>query len=374
MSKGFRAPIEQLYRAAIKHFFLNETPPAAGPVPEGRFGATRVLPPQLSEMGAEIRYHVARVEPWLRNGWKVLTRRPALYPEGTTVEAPEFFAAADAILNQYSVLGSLGGLHIPPLELGAINLDTNYNGRKGRINVALDDITKVTTQALVEIELRKLFIEWFHFAGRPITDIDRYLLSFASTASGNWEYHCGAALRPGFLPPSFVTPSEPAPDHVGVQMRHMTHYVPQPRNSDPDWMMKTAHALAAHLGLPLLVYGHPNGCHIPTGENATWDPSRPQGHMPRELGFLKSCRIMLSPDSGWADLMAWLEIPTLLEMQLHPGEYESLRSGFRPRMRVADRSIPIGAQADELIAATQSILPDEGKQTLVNPRLFPWEP
>jgi len=35
------------------------------------------------------------------------------------------------------------------------------------------------------------------------------------------------------------------------------------RNSDPEWMAATAQAIGAHLGLPVIAYGHPDGCVIP---------------------------------------------------------------------------------------------------------------
>jgi hypothetical protein len=96
--------------------------------------------------------------------------------------------------------------------------------------------------------------------------------------------------------------------------------------------------------------------------------------MARELGYLKSCRIMLSPNSGWADLMAWLGIPALLEMCNVPGTFEPLRDCFKPRLQVIERDEPLGPQADELIAETDTVLPDLRPPPQVDPRLFPWEP
>jgi hypothetical protein len=89
MSKGVRAPAEQLYRAVIKHVFLNQEPANDGPLPAGRLKHERLLPPYFGEMGFEIRYHLAQVEPWLRHGWKVVTRRPAFYPQDSAIAAPE---------------------------------------------------------------------------------------------------------------------------------------------------------------------------------------------------------------------------------------------------------------------------------------------
>jgi hypothetical protein len=375
MSKGVRAPAEQLYRAVIKHFFLNQEPANDAPLPAGRLNGERVLPPYFGEMGFEIRYHLAQAEPWLRHGWKIVTRRPAFYPEGTTIAAPEFFAAADQIFKSYGVIGSHGGLHAPPMESGDIGIEHRFDQRTGTITVHLSEIRRVTTQSLAEIAIRKLFLEWFHSDTRKLIDLDRFQLSFLASAVGNYEYRISVAMPPSFLPPSFVTPPEPTAPHVGVQLRNIVNGVHQIRNSDPDWMLAKAEEIAAHLGIDLLVYGHPDGCIIPEGHRTSWDAARPDGHMARELGYLKSCRIMLAPNSGWADLMAWLQIPALLEGSGGPGTFEPLRDCFKPRLAVLDEDRPAGPQADALIAAEGCVLPDdEDAPPLVNPRLFPWEP
>jgi len=375
MPKGFRAPAEQLYRAVIKQVFLSDNPPAPGPLPEGRSGLKRVLPPYFGEMGFELRYHMAQVEPWLRHGWKIVTRRPAFYPEGTAIAAPEFFATADALLTYFKVIGSHGGLHLPPLEKGKIDCELNFEGETGAITVHLSDVEKVKVQSLVEIELRKLFLEWFHSRDRPILDGDRFQLSFLPSAVGNHEYRNAIAVPPSFLPPTFVAPPEAIPPHVGVQLRNVANGFVQVRNSDADKMLDAASKIAAHLGLDLVVYGHREGCIIPSGYRTTWDAARPDGHLARELGYLKSCRIMLSPDSGWADLMAWLQIPTLLESCKTVGTFEPLRDCFKPKLRILDLSQPLGPQADTMIAATECILPDDGpNNSVASPELFPWEP
>jgi len=374
ISKGIRAPAEQLYRAVIKNFFLNQEPANDAPLPAGRLNGERVLPPYFGEMGFEIRYHLAQVEPWLRHGWKIVTRRPAFYPEGSTVAAPEFFAAADKMLADYGVVGSHGGLHVPPKEVGDIGIDHRFDQKTGSITVNLSEIRKVTAQSMAEIAIRKLFLEWFHADSRRLLDFDRLQLSFLGSALGTMEYRCGIAVPPSFLPPSFVTPPEPIAPHVGVQMRNVVNIMRQDRNSDPGWMLGRAREIAAHLGLDLLVYGHPGGCIIPEGHRTSWDAARPDGHMARELGYLKSCRIMLAPNSGWADLMAWLQIPALLEGAGKPETFEPLRDCFKPRLAVLDRAAPAGPQADALIAARGCVLPDEGAPPLINPRLFPWEP
>jgi hypothetical protein len=159
-----------------------------------------------------------------------------------------------------------------------------------------------------------------------------------------------------------------------VQIRNVTNSVVQVRNSDPDQMLDAAGKIATHLGLDLIVYGHPDGCVIPSGYRTTWDAARPDGHLARELGYLNSCRIMLSPNSGWADLMAWLQIPTLLEFCNGKGDFEPLRACFKPKLGVIDWTQPLGPQADAMLAATGCILPDAPIGQSVAPDIFPWEP
>lgn len=374
LSRGIRAPIEQIYRAVIKYHFLNEAAPKTGEPPMGRMGQDRLLPPYLGEMGLEIRYHLARVEPWIRNGWKVVTRRPAFYPAGTAIDCPEFFKAADEIFKRYGIVPAYGGVYIPPIEFGQISVERKFESQKGTVTLGLSDVRKVVGQAKAEIELRNLFLEWFHFPGRLVSDYDRTTLGFMTTTFGHWQYLCAAALRPGFMPPSFENPPEPVRPHVGVQIRKVDNGLPQPRNSDPAFMLQTARKIAAHLGLDLLVYGHPNGCHVPGGEWTSFDPKRPEGQLERELGYLKSCKVMLGPDSGWCDLMGWLSVPTFLEMLDWEGQFEPLRATFRPRMALFDRTGDLGAQVDALLASDESLLPAGTPGHFTETRLFPWEP
>jgi hypothetical protein len=372
LSRAVIGPAEQLFRAVIKNALASADPPKPIVPHEPRY--ERVLPPLLGEMGGEIRLHIARVEPWLRNGWKVMSRHAAFYPKGTAIYDPEFFAAADAILNSYGVVGSRGGFIVTPADAYPPQLQAQFNGATGQILLTLEDASKATRQALAEIELRKLFLAWFCTDDRRINDYDHTVLSFASTGWGTWEYRSTAALRPSFKPPAFEEPPEPVPPHVGVQMRYLTHVKPQPRNSDPDWMLATAKAIAEHLGVELMVYGHPKGCVIPEGYKTSWDPARPEGQKERELGYLKSCRLMLAPDSGWADLMAWLQVPTLLEMAYAPGDFECLRDNFLPRLDVVDRNRPIGEQVDALLNAPGPVLFSAKSSYFVDKESYPWEP
>lgn len=380
LSRGIRAPVEHVYRSVLKHHFLNKNPPPDDrPANEERpevpkIGRRMVLPPYLGEMGLEIRFHLARIEPWLRNGWRIVARHPELYPPGSTVPAPEYFARCDEILKKLGIVPSFAGIHIPPMEFGQVSIDQTISGGRGNVGLKLSDVAKVASQALAEIELRKLFLEWFDYKGRPLTDYDRDTLGFSPTAVGTLEYRLASALRPSYLPAPFLDPPEPMRPHVGVQMRAVKSHIPQPRNSNPAYMIRTAQAIGEHLGLPVLAYGHPEGCHIPEELDRTWGKGPPESHFARELGFLASCKLMLAPDSGWADLMAWLGVPTLLERLVVPTAYESLRHAFAPRLAVIDRDARLAPQIDALLSAEMSLpalAPDDLEAAK---RFFPWEP
>ena len=343
------------------------------PLPAGRLNGERLLPPYFGEMGFEIRYHMAQVEPWLRHGWKIVTRRPAFYPEGSAIAAPEFFAAADQVLASLWRGRQSWRAACPAAGGGRYRHRTSLRRQDRQHHGASVGDTKGHHPGLAEIAIRKLFLEWFHSdsAGCRISTASNCPSWVRPSAIWNIARRRGAAQLPAAQLRHPARADRPACGRADAQCGQHRQ---QDRNSDPEWMLGKAKEIAAHLGLDLLVYGHPGGCIIPAGHRTTWDAARPDGHMARELGYLKSCRIMLAPNSGWADLMAWLQIPALLEGAGRAGTFEPLRDCFKPRLAVLDRDAPAGPQADALIAATGCVLPDEGAPPLVDPRLFPWEP
>ena len=376
LSPGIRAPVEQLFRSVMKSALLDQIDlqPTPSP-PEPKIGVRRVLPPYLGEMGYEVRMHLARTEPWLCNGWKILARRPEFYPPGTAITSPEFFKACDGIMAIHKAVGSFGSIYIGPFEHGALGVKNQFEGSTGEIAISLSNIDKVFHQALAEIELRQLFMEWLDYDGRPLTDYDRDILSFQNGSRGITEYRLAESLRPSYLPAAFETPIEPMAPHVGFQVRKISNGYIQQRNSDPDWMCVTAKALGEHLGLPVVAYGHQDGCAIPEGFRTSWDEARgAEGHLARELGYLKSCRVMLAPDSGWTDLMAWLGVPVLLEMLVITSVFDGLRDTFQPRIALVDRDSPLGPQIDALLAADFSLPGHDPRKGGLSKVSFPWEP
>jgi hypothetical protein len=372
---SIRTPARQVIRLVVKTALLNQADPEPTPSPAmPRIGIKRVLPPYLGEMGYEVKYHLARVEPWLRNGWKILARRPDFYPAGAVVEAPAFFEAVEAILAEHVVVGAGAGIYAPHPEAGGVDISPSLDSQGAiEVRLRLADTNRITHEALAEIKLRQLFLDWLDYEGRPLTDYDRNIFAFTETCVAETDIRRAEALRPSYRPPAFETPPEPMAPHVGFQVRAVK-MLDRQRNSDADWMAATAEAIGAHLGLPVIAYGHPDGCIIPEGVRTTWrveDEGR--GHLARELGYLKTCRLMLGPDSGWTDLMAWLGVPVLLEMLRTPVAFEDLRDSFQPRIALVDRAAPLAPQIDALLAADHALPNIDPRKGGLAKALFPWD-
>jgi hypothetical protein len=372
LPQSVRTPADQVLRLVLKTAFLNAADPTLTPSPAmPRIGQKRVLAPYLGEMGIEVRFHLARVEPWLRNGWKILARRPDFYPPGAALAAPEFFAAAEAIMRDLKVGAAGGGIYVMPNDVAHYNIAPEVEGASLKVLIELTSMEKANREALAEIRLRQLFLDWLDYDGRPLTDYDRDVFAIARSSQAETDYRLAEALRPSWLPPAFENPPEAMLPHVGFQVRAVKD-MHQKRNSDGVWMAETAQAIGAHLKLPVVAYGHPDGCEIPTGVTTTWR-GKGDGHLARELGYLKSCRLMLSPDSGWTDLMAWLGVPVLLELLRYPTTFESLRDTFQPRIQLLDREAPLGPQVDALLAGGTCLPFTDPKKSGTAKGLFPWE-
>lgn len=371
---SLRTPAQQVIRMVLKTVLLNQEDPELTPSPpEPKIGVRRVLPPYLGEMGYEVKYHLGRVEPWLRNGWKIMARRPEFYPEGTAIHHPEFFAELDKILDEHLIFGAGAGIYAPPPDLAPLDIIPTLANGNVEVLLRLGDMAKITREAVAEIRLRKLFLEWLDHQGRPLNEYDRKIFAFTETCIAESYLRRSEGLKPTYLPPAFEAPPEPMAPHVGVQIRAVKH-LSRERNSNPDWMSETARAIGDHLGLPVLVYGRPDGCVIPDGFETTWrEADGGQGHLARELGYLRSCRLMLAPDSGWTDLMAWLGVPVLLEMLRMPLAFEELRDTFQPRIAMIERDQPLGPQIDAILATDFALPMEDPRKGGDFKAIFPWD-
>jgi hypothetical protein len=294
-----------------------------------------LLPAYPGEMGIEIRYFLGRVEPWLRAGWKVLARRPQLYPAGAAIDDPDLFAAEDALFRRYGADRLAFGPHIRQPD-------------RGRLNRVRGVVAREKARRLQE-EWRSLLSHRVYLApARPWTRWDRDLVGVSTEFDNDDPWKHGDVMPPTYLPPAFDCASSENiyPDHVGVQMRSVSFSL-DPRNSSVEEVLADARTTAAHLRLPLLVYGHPGGSVLPDGMVTTASLAD-ASLLTRELGYLRSCRLMFAPNSGWADLMCWLRVPSLLEERGDRSVF-GMMAPFRPRLLLRDRSVPVLTQVDALL-------------------------
>ena len=288
--------------------------------------STWALPPFPGEMGIEIRYFLGRVEPWLRVGWVILARRPAFYPPGTTVVDEAYFAAESDLFARYGARRLAFG---PKLEVA-----------HPRWLPLLSKRRTLKSQANLMKEWRSLFALSYERPARPTTRWDRDLLTPSSQYLRHVPFKHGDVVPPSYLPTPFTSKEtrDRYARHVGVQLR-LVRASKDPRNSDSRAILRDAEALSGDLGLPILVYGDPSGCVLPDHYPNTW--ALGEGRLlERELGYLRSCAIMLAPHSGWADLMCWLRVPCIVEDTMS-FELFRMMAPFRPRLcaRVPGESV-----------------------------------
>ena len=288
----------------------------------------RILPPFLGELGYEVRSFVAMIEPWLRSGWKLPTRRPDLYPDGTTLNDPKFFSEIADLKYRYrcepimSHLAVCFGQKITEQELRQKRKEFNE-------------------------ELQVIVRRFIDRPGRPLTYWDNYLVR-------SWEgitvdyFSSFHGLLPSFKPPAFLKGFPECPLHIGVQFRRMDKY--SQRNTDVDAVRKFSEEVSHFLNLPLICYGEETGCIFPEGLQRANDlhPAG-EGFLSGDLRCLSRCIVMISPDSGWADLMGWLQIPTILQKIYTPHSfYASYAHGAT--FEIMEPGSPVGPQVLSVLA------------------------
>ena len=318
----------------------------------------KILPPFLGEMGFEIRHFLGSVENWLKKGWKILAKRPDFYPPGTAIYDELFFKALKNIVGKYTPYGliSLGfGYYIPPqtpIKTGG-HLDSNL----APIHALAADTQTLTIAKNLERDLRSLFAPFLlENKDRPLTIWDQKLLSCTNSvnATNEWtsfDRYIRYSIPTSYKPYYFENPTHAVGEHIGVQLRNVTQkkYEPVQRNSDVAQALKHCQELSKYYDLPIIVYGHPNGTYQPEGYEKTSDNIPVNKLLEKELGYLRNCKVMLAPNSGWCDLMAWLQVPTLIENNV-TFDYFSLLEDFSPIIGLIDPNTPITKQADRLLS------------------------
>ena len=294
-----------------------------------------LLPSYPGEMGIEIRHFLGRVEPWLRAGWRILARRPEFYPDGAAVSDPFFFALEDRLFASYGAVRLAVGPHMRHPEHGRLSFARRRIA--GRKALRLQAEWRGLIRRRMQLSESRPFTRWD-------VDLTQVSTEFSSPLLWVWS----DVVPPSYLPPAFTNARSPYryENHVGVQFRSQFTSREQ-RNSGVDEVLRDAAEICEHLGLPLLVYGNPLGSFLPDGLVNT--SSLGDGRLlTRELGYLQSCKVMLAPNSGWADLMCWLRVPTLLENRGNVDVFRPM-APFAPRLIVRSRTEPAGSQAEALL-------------------------
>ena len=287
-------------------------------------------------MGVEIRHFLGRVEPWLNAGWRVLARRPEFYPAGTAVFDAAFFALEDRLFNAYGAVRLAVGPHLRHPQNGRLSFFGRRLARRKALRLQADWRRLISRR--IHLGETRLLTRWHD-------DLTRVSTEFTSPSPWVWS----DVVPPSYLPPAFTDAQSPYryQDHVGVQLRSL-RTSQEPRNSSADEVLRDAADICEDLSLPLLVYGHPSGAILPDGLVNT--NSLQDGRLlERELGYLRSCKVMLAPNSGWADLMCWLKVPTLLESTGNTGVFRPM-APFAPRLVVRSRGEAASSQAEALLA------------------------
>jgi tetratricopeptide (TPR) repeat protein len=352
-----------LARAIVKNYY-NQSPQNIEKIinkahigTNNNYRDLKILPPFLGEMGFEIRHFLGSVESWLKKGWKILAKRPDFYPPGTAIYDESFFKALKEIVNKYAPYGviSLGfGYYIPPQS--PIKMGGHLDSDLAPIHTLAADTQALTISKNLERELRSLFAPFLlENKDRPLTIWDQKLLSCTNSVNVNNEWtsfdrYVRYSIPASYKPYHFENPSYRVGEHIGIQLRNIVQqkYEPVQRNSDVEQALKYCKELSEHYSLPIIVYGHPNGTYQPDGYEKTSDNIPVSKLLEKELGYLRSCKLMLAPNSGWCDLMAWLQVPTLIENNV-TFDYFSLLEDFSPTMGLINTSLPITKQADSLI-------------------------
>lgn len=330
------------------------------PAPQGDTQSL-LIPPYFGEMGHEIQYFLGAVEPWLRSGWQIIAKRPEFYPEGTAISCPVLFTEIAKLQLEFGVF-PIGFQQFFPKNKEMI---TSYSFQPRTLSFSIKIMPKSQNSLKREREFlsRLESLIQAHFPNPTIFDNawGKLLLSPHDTIfeARNIVFIGYLPLPPSYKPAAFVNGTRVMADHVGLQLRN---YGDPGRNSDVAIMLKAAKEASLFLKLPLIIYGDPAGTVIPDGFPNSNDLAK-DSNLPLltyEMKALRHCKLMLSPLSGWLDLMAWLQIPTLVETNpvWNPASYYHYFTRlaiFKPSLAPLIANAPLEQQIMHLLARPHHI-------------------
>lgn len=306
-----------------------------------------ILPPYLGEFGFEVRYFLGAIEPWLRNGWMIPARRPELYPPRSAFSDADFFGHIDRLKQRFSCTEVLFNLSLATASSKPWRAMTaTVVGETSAVTIDSPDEAFYRRIAVIERTIRRYVKTRYFHPHRLQTAWDYPLTAVHVPWAPSLAFPVNSVV-PTYKPAGFSVDLSSVVPHVGVQLRNIAMKVE--RNSDAGRLLPLVRVAAAHLRLPIICYGHPEGTLAIAGIPSTFEQAGSMPLLEFELGSLAKCRLLFAPESGIANLAGWLQVPTLLEGQQLGYEYECLRP-FNPRIDVIDYSAGIEGQVDRLIA------------------------
>jgi hypothetical protein len=297
----------------------------------------KILPPFLGELGYEVRHFIAIVEPYLRSGFKLISKRPELYPDGTTLFTPDLYQEISKLKKKYNGQEVHSSICVEFSNPNCLSQET-LNNKNNEF----------------ENELRKLLIPYIDRPGRTVTSLDIQLTS-AWKGLNEFFFSSYHGLKPSYKPKNFIEGNINCPSHLGVQFRKIIGK-DENRNSNIDELYPLLLQLADQVNLPLFVYGEASGCDFPDNCNkvSAFHHASVSG-LGGDLSCLKNCVLMFSPDSGWTDLMGWLQIPTIVTELYTNHTYMSLIP-FKPIIDVLNKEEQLITQFNKCVFRNDTFL------------------
>lgn len=338
-----------------------------------------IIPPFLGELGIEVLYFLAVIEPWLRNGWKIFARRPEFYPQGTAIANPDLFCKIDEIIQQYNmiILGSGTYYHSD-----RVMKNLSYNYTNGHLLLKLHSYNNGYSTYANQAHQQKHIHDFYQVLHallkpyiltdkRPFTIWDLELLAQLDDLSHEAALTKNAttnAMLPSYKPDDFTGGFGFYPPHIGVQFRNLHPNIA--RNSHVKVLLGAAQKACQIMNLPLLVYGPLKGTIHPPGfiHSHQLADQHSLSLLQFELRALRNCALMFSPESGFADLMGWLQVPCLVEDTVHNDFNLARMNIFQPTMRLLDSKTTLESQIFALMADKGRVgnLPSHQKGLVMN--------
>jgi hypothetical protein len=257
-----------------------------------------VIPSWPGEFGFEIRYALPRFEIVASDFVKVLSRRTSIYPKGCSIYDEKYFRKEKQLFDDFKVIRS-----------ACAAIPTNGSA----------------------LEFKRKWKELFISCGYDNKFVGECvgLKSFNIDNSGFDFFSCYYLFKfPTYNPLENADESLvkiPVPYHIGIQFRNRPER-PDGRNSLISETIEVGSKISNYFNLPIIFYGKDvSGSIHDDATNADFYVKDHYDQLAREMAVLTKCRIFIAPDSGWADFIAWLGIPMIMQAD----KYNSIQSYTR---------------------------------------------